>query len=177
MKTIIAVAIPRKLSGEIVRLRPVRFSDRRFICAMFRDAAVVGASGRYLPPGCSWLSLWWWMRKTFSPAWCIEHDAGPVGLIGVYNLCLGESAEMTLVIAEKRDSRQGYGTAAFRLVASAFSSCHAVDRIFVRTRTDNDAAVSFWKKLGFAEEAQSRGARVLSLEMENFAPEGRSPVL
>ena len=169
-RMVITAVIPRRISGDIVSLRPMRIFDRLFVRSMLRDEAVVRASGLDGPPGGSALFLWWWMRKTFRPAWCIVHDARTVGFIGLCSLCLGQSAEMTLVIADSRDRRRGYGTAAFMLVAAALSSSQAVERLFVRTAEDNGAAVSFWKKLGFREEAQSGGIRVLSLQMKNSDP-------
>ncbi|MDA8083318.1 MAG: GNAT family N-acetyltransferase [Nitrospiraceae bacterium] len=176
-RTVMTAVIPRRIPGDIVSLRPMRIFDSLFVRSMFGDEDVLQASGLDGPPGCTSLFLWWWMRKTFRPAWCIVHGGRTVGFIGLCSLCLGQSAEMTLVITDSRDRRRGYGTAAFMLVASALSSSHAVERIFVRTGEDNGAAVSFWRKLGFREEAQSGGIRMLSLEMKNFDPEGRSPVL
>lgn len=99
----------------------------------------------------SWFSLWWWMKRTFNLAYIIEIDSIRSGLIGLYDLQPGHSAEMTLVIFEKTLRNRGIGTRAFKLFAKNLITYSLTERIIVRVNRDNAFALSFWSGRGFKE--------------------------
>lgn len=80
-----------------------------------KDEDILSTSGLNRPIASSWFSVWWWMKKTFIPAYFIECDSKQIGFIGLYNLIPGKSAEMSLAIFDKNNRRLGYGTRAFNI--------------------------------------------------------------
>jgi ribosomal protein S18 acetylase RimI-like enzyme len=146
-----------------LRLRLLRISDGPFILRGLNDEAILKASGLSGPIASAWFFVWWWMRKTFTPAYCIEYLSKQIGFIGLYNLMIGKSAEMALIIFDKNNRRLGYGTQAFNICAQGLQRHSLVTEILVNVNADNHAALSFWRKLGFVEVHISNALITMSM--------------
>jgi ribosomal protein S18 acetylase RimI-like enzyme len=146
-----------------LRLRPFRIPDGPTVRNGLRDMNLPGPDGMNRLLSMSWLSVWWWLKKRYSLLYCIEVDSDCIGLTGLYDLKSDGSCEMTLIIFDVKNRRKGYGTRVFSLLAENLSA-HG-SKIAVRTRKDNGASVSFWKKLGFKELPEIGGTKRLSIDL------------
>lgn len=155
-----------------LRLRPLRILDASFLTRGFKNEGIllINFRNRNLMP--LWLSIWWWTKRTFLPAYCIEYDSECIGFIGLYNLRLGESAGLSLVIFVKAMRRRGYGTRAFNLLVRNLKIYSVVKRIIVQVKGDNTAAISFWRKMGFVETGNHKGIIRMSLDLNREACSG-----
>jgi RimJ/RimL family protein N-acetyltransferase len=143
--------MPAYIAGDDIRLRTLKISDGPFVNGMLHDEDIMKSCGLNNPVSQSWLSVWWWIRKNFTPSYCIEYGPRTIGFIGVYRLTPGSSVELSLVISDKVMRRRGYGSRAFELLSEDMRRRSLAREAFVRVRSDNPGAVSFWKKLGFSE--------------------------
>lgn len=143
--------IPADMEDDNLRLRRLRFSDGPFIMNGLKDEIIANANGLIRPINASWFFLWWWMKKTFMHAYCIECDSKPIGFIGLYDLMLGESTEISLTIFDKTLRRQGYGTRSFKLLAQHLQKHSVVREMRAKVMRDNHSALSFWRKIGFLQ--------------------------
>jgi RimJ/RimL family protein N-acetyltransferase len=143
--------IPRHIEYAEIGLRQLRFSDIPFVFDGLRDKEILATNGLSKQTSLSWLSVWWWIKKTFPLIYCIKCDTRRIGFIALYNLKLGESAEMTLVILDKKMRRLGYGSKVFITFANYLKVHYIVKKIVVRIKTDNLISIAFWQKLGFRE--------------------------
>lgn len=150
-----------------LRLRPLRMFDSPFILRGLNEQVILKASGLSKPIASLWFFVWWWMKKTFTPAYCIECDSRRIGFIGLYNLIPGKSAEMSLVIFDKNNRRMGYGTRAFNIFAQGLKQSHLIGRVIVKIIIDNHAAISFYEKLGFEESYSVDGIRIMSKDLDS----------
>lgn len=156
--------MPGCLEDDNIRLRPLRIFDGPFITDVLRDKDILKSNGLSKPMSSLWFSFWWWIKKTFIPCYCIECDSKRIGFIGLYNLSPGKSAEMSLAIFNETLRRHGYGTRAFRLLVQGLKRYSVVKNLLVKVETDNHAAISFWRKLGFIETEISDGVVNMSLD-------------
>ena len=148
-----------------LRLRPLRMSDGPFILRGVDKDALLKASGFARPAVLSWFFVWWWMNKTFTPAYLIECDSKQIGFIGLYNLISGKSTEMSLIIFDKNNRGIGYGTRAFNICAQSLQRHSVVRDILVNVKADNHSALSFWRKLGFVEAGIINGVITMSMSL------------
>ncbi len=159
--------IPRLIEDGRIMLRPLRLSDGPFLSNGLRDEDILKAKGLNKPVSPSWFFIWWWFRKTYICPFCIELNSMPIGFIGLYNVRLGKSAEISLVIFDKTLRRQGYGTRAFKLFAKSLQRHSVVEKILIKIKADNHIALSFWRKLGFVEASISNGINgIISMSMD-----------
>ncbi len=133
--------MPASIEDAGMRLRRLRLSDGQFIIDGLKDEIILNSCGLSSPINSSWFSLWWWFRKTFMPAYCLELDSRPIGFIGLYDLIPGESAEISLVIFDKTLRRQGHGTRAFNLLARHLKRHSFVKKIQAKVTRDNRQAL------------------------------------
>src|SRR5208283_2800272 len=82
---------------------------------------------------------------------CYRMRFKQIGFIGLYNLMIGKSAEMSLIIFDKNNRRLGYGTKVFNICVQGMQRHSVVTEILVKVKTDNHGALSFWRKLGFLQ--------------------------
>jgi RimJ/RimL family protein N-acetyltransferase len=154
---------PQYLHDNSLRLRPLRLSDGRFVAAGLTDTAIVRACGMAKPPAASWVSLVWWVRKTYPLAFCVELHAHRIGFLGLYNLRPGKSAALSLAIFDEACRNRGYGTRVLKLFMQHLQQCSLLQHLAVDVRQDNQAALSFWKKSGFCEACAADGVLTLTL--------------
>jgi len=113
------------------------------------------------------LYLWWWLRKTFILRYAIEADSRLIGFMGLYHLIPGQSTELTLLIPDDKRRRLGYGTRAFTLFAQNLKRYSSVEKLIVKVKPDNEAACSFWSKLGFEKKDNRNSLRVMSIAVKS----------
>jgi RimJ/RimL family protein N-acetyltransferase len=157
--------MPRCMNNNNIKLRAFGISDVPFLCEGLRDKEILAVSGLSKPVFLSWLSVWWWIKKTFTIIYCIECDSKRIGFIGLHNMRLGKSAEMTLVIFDKNIRRHGYGSRAFRIFTQNLKKKSIVERIMVRVKTDNSISTSFWQKHGFRELNVTNGIKTMFMDL------------
>ena len=168
---ILYIKVTRSMKEDNLKLRPLRIFDGDFIHKGFKDEIGLKANGLNRLTDSSWFSVWWWIKKTYSYSFCIEKDSIPIGFIGLYNPAPGKSADISLVIFDETFRRQGYGTRSFKLFVQILRRHSALEKIFVRVKTDNHKALSFWKKLGFSETSISNDLINMSMDL-NSCKEG-----
>ncbi len=154
------ITLPRRMNHGNLALRQLRMSDGRFLSEVMsrHDILESGAAGK--PGRSSWIFFYWWLRKTFFAAYCIEHNGQVIGFIGLFNLVPGESAEISLVLFDPVLRRRGYGTRAFQLLAGS-PILELANTLIARVRKDNLSAHSFWSKLGFQTVRNEPGVMVM----------------
>jgi ribosomal protein S18 acetylase RimI-like enzyme len=160
--------IPRHIEYAQIGLRQLRFSDIPFLCDGLRDKEILATNGLSKQISLSWLSVWWWIKKTFTLIYCIKCDSKRIGFIGLYNLKLGKSAEMTLVIFDKDMRRAGYGSKAFNIFAQNLKKHSIAEKIIVKVRIDNNISISFWQKLGFKELNKINGIQTMCINLNSY---------
>jgi RimJ/RimL family protein N-acetyltransferase len=145
----IIASLPGIIKDGDITLRPLRISDGPFISKALRQDDILRSSGKDKFHGVPWLLLYFWIRKTFFLAYCIERRAERIGFIGFYNLVVGESANVSLVIFDSGNRRKGIGTRALQLLSRTFFAQMLTGSLIAVVRKDNPAALTFWKQLGF----------------------------
>jgi RimJ/RimL family protein N-acetyltransferase len=159
--------IPLYMHDGRVRLRPLRISDIPFMYNKLQDKDLLKAIGLTRPFTGSCFHLWWWLRKTFIFRYAIEADSRLIGFMGLYDLMPGKSSELTLLIADEKCRRLGYGSSAFSLLAQALERYSSIEKLIVKVRADNEAARSFWSKLGFEKQDDLRSLQVMSIKVNS----------
>jgi RimJ/RimL family protein N-acetyltransferase len=160
--------IPRCMKDDNLRLRPLRIFDGPFIGEGLRDEVVSKANGLSSPISSSWWVVWWWIKRTFVITYCIECDSRRIGFVGLYDLRLGELAEISIAIFDKNVRRLGYGTKAFTMLSQNLRKYSIAKKILVRVKADNGISISFLQKLGFVEISAFDGIISMSLELDNL---------
>lgn len=164
--SVLCMYLPGSMGDGNIRLRPFRFCDRHVIGDGLRDEEVFSpraTTGLILK---SYLSVWWWLRRTYAVLYCIEADSVCIGFIGLYNLQPDRSAELSLVILDRKNRRLGYGTKAFNLLARTLDRYRM--KLNVRIKPENTASLSFCKKMGFEEHGDLRPIKGISTGFRNI---------
>lgn len=115
-------------------------------------------------PPWGWISLWFWVRRTFKPAFVVLHEGRAIGFVGLYDLELGRSCKISMAMGDRR--RQGYGRRVFRLLCRGLSEHGVVGEILAEVEPGNSASTSFLESLGFEEAGTENGLRILRYEVE-----------
>ncbi len=132
-----------------LRLRRIRISDGPLLSKLLEHDDILKSSGISAPRRTPWVLFYWWLRRTFLVASCIERESRTIGFIGLSKPPIGKSAEISLVIFDPTNRRRGFGTRAFQLSCRVFYALTPEDILLVKVQNDNEAALSFWSKLGF----------------------------
>jgi RimJ/RimL family protein N-acetyltransferase len=160
--------IPRHVEDGNMRLRLLSLFDTPFLCDGFRSQEISDASGFRNTPALPWLSVLWWIKKTFSIVYCIEFNSERIGFIGLYNLQPGESAEITLVIFDKSMRRKGYGSRAFNLFSQTINRKSLAEIIILKVKADNHISISFWESLGFKELSRKNDIKTMHIDLRIY---------
>ena len=142
-------SLPRYIKQRDLTLRHLRISDGPSLSETLMQEDILESSGVCRPRRTPWIFFFWWLRKTFFIAYCIERKSQTIGFIGLSNFTPGESAEISLVLFDPVSRRRGYGTRSFKLLSrNSFTTAFA-NTFIVKVRKDNESALSFWASLGF----------------------------
>ncbi len=143
-------------------LRRVRISDGQSLSKkmMTSDDIVTSGSDRK-PEQTPWIFFYWWLRRTFFAAYCIEYKGEMIGFIGLYNLVPWESAEISLVLFTTAFRRKGHGTLAVQMLSENPALMELAKTLIARVRKDNTHARLFWAKLGFEEVRMDEDVMVM----------------
>lgn len=161
--------IPFTIGNGNIRLRRLLFTDIPFLREALKEEGICPSSNIVRHKiFSSWLSLWWRIRKTFAVIYCIELTSERVGFIGLYNLEPGKSSEISLIIFKREKRRCGYGSGAFALLAHYLKNHRILDRIIVKTGTDNIGSIGFWRKLGFKEVNVAHEIMTMYMDLDNY---------
>jgi RimJ/RimL family protein N-acetyltransferase len=165
------IKVTISMRDDNLKLRPLRIFDGHFVHRGLKNE--IGSKTNSLSglTGSSWFSVWWWIKKTYNYSFCIELDSRTIGFIGLYNLALGKSADISLVIFDETFRRQGYGTRSLKLFAQSLRRHSVMKKIFITVRTDNHRALSFWKKLGFSETSVLNDRINMSMDLNSYKEE------
>lgn len=145
----LCLKLPRSIRGTSVRLKRLAVTDGPFLTEL--AARVVPQPGQ-ARGGLSFaypFRLWWRMRRRYTCCYIIRRDGRPIGVVGLYALDPGRTAEITLVIGEEGDRGKGYGTESFGLFMSRLSAGRPVEAVLVRLAQPDARALTFWRRLGF----------------------------
>ena len=162
------VNVSRSMKDDNLKLRPLRIFDGHLIHIGLKDEIGLRTNGLSKLTDSSWFSVWWWIKKTYSYSFCIKLDSRPIGFIGLYNLALGKSADISLVIFDETFRRQGYGTRSFKLFAQSLRRHSVMKKISITVEADNHRALSFWKKLGFSETSMLNDIINMSMDVNGY---------
>jgi RimJ/RimL family protein N-acetyltransferase len=159
--------IPRYMTAPPIRLRPIRILDGPFLSEGFKRDDFLLVNNLEKPIHYSWLTLWWWIKRTFVCTHCILVDSRRIGFIGMYHLRFRKSVKIGLFIFEKEMRHLGYGSKALNLLTQNLKRFSFVDEIIAKVRWDNRFALFFWKKNGFKELYIEDRIITLSLSLFN----------
>ena len=162
------IKVTISMRDDNLKLRPLRIFDGHFVHRGLKNEIGLRTNGLSRLTDSPWFSVWWWIKKTYSYSFCIELDSRPIGFIGLYNLALGESADISLVIFDETFRRQGYGTRSFKLLSQSLRKHSVMKKIFIGVKTDNQRALSFWKKLGFSETSMVNDIINMSMGLNSY---------
>jgi hypothetical protein len=157
--------MPRRMRDGDLTLR------RLTLLSWFLRKKLLSSGGELNPdergkgPGGAWPPLWQSMRTALPIAYCVEFAGKPVGLAGLYDLRVGESAGMSLMILDRMHRRKGYGRRVFTLLTQNLRRQRLVKKVFVEVETDNEDSLSFWRGLGFTQETCLQNSVRLSLSL------------
>jgi RimJ/RimL family protein N-acetyltransferase len=159
---------PRSMKDRDLRLRPLRIFDGPFMSIRLREEAILRANGSGNPISSRWWVVWWWIRRTFVLAYCVECDSKRIGFVGLHDLRLGEVAEISMVLFDKDVRRIGYGRRVAALLSENLKKYCIAERVIARVKTGNHISLSFVHKLGFVETDTSDDIVTLSLDLKSL---------
>jgi RimJ/RimL family protein N-acetyltransferase len=155
--------LPRCRRDGDITLRPLRISDGPSLSRILEQEDILKSGGRKRLRRTHWIFFYFWLRRTFFAAYCIEHQAETIGFVGLHNLVPGESAEISLVLFDPAGRRRGYGTRAFKLLCGNSFTISFADTLIAKVRNDNGPARSFWTSLGFVTLRSDGDVTVMEL--------------
>ena len=152
---------PRFIMGKGITLRRLEADDLAHIRRWLDDPelrTLIGATA----PMTEEDATKWFARVDRDPsrAWfVIIEDEGErvVGEAGLLRLSPEwRTTDMTVIIGAESDRGKGLGTEAGRLVLDLAFNYFGLHRVAIGVVGFNEAALSFWKKLGFRDEGVQR---------------------
>jgi hypothetical protein len=160
---ILLLRVPGCMEDGSISLRRLKIFDGCLISNVFKNGDILRPGGLVEPILKSRISLWWWLKKTYVLPYCIEARSELIGFIGLYDLRLDRSAEISIAIFDKKNRHLGYGTKAFRLLTQNLK--RYITEIRARVKEDNYAAILFWSKLGFKELGNLGDTKMMSMDL------------
>jgi RimJ/RimL family protein N-acetyltransferase len=161
---------PRIENGGLT-LHLYRLKDLSALLPLFTPEIFLEASGCILKAS-SLLGFYKWLKTTFQVIYLIEieENEGPriVGFAGLYNMKIGKSLWLSLVIFNPRDRRQGYGTTSLELLLGLLQKNGATETVYAEVLKSNVPSLRFLGKLGF--EVCSRYEEKFLLRTKEMCP-------
>jgi GNAT superfamily N-acetyltransferase len=153
--------MPGSIVDDDVELRSLRISDGPYIRGGLATLELHDPIGTGPLVHRPWISLWWWIKRTFIVSHCIVINGSRAGFIGLHNLRRDMSAEISMVLFEQGIRGKGYGSRAAGLFLRSLEDRLHLRKIFVRVRVDNRASLSLWHKFGFTPLGAIRDVRTM----------------
>ena len=164
------------IQGDRVRLRPIERSDLPRYVKWFADPEVRAGLDMYLPMSEAQEEQWFddnLSRPAALQAWAIDAQttaAGAgllpaasetgwahVGSCGFHEIdWRNRSGECGIVIGDKAQWNQGFGTAAMRALVGLGFDMFNLHRVWLRVYDDNPRAIRAYEKTGFKTEGRLR---------------------
>jgi RimJ/RimL family protein N-acetyltransferase len=139
-----------QLRGGPLCLRLFRLKDLRFLHSHLASESADAI--RLRRPG-SLLSFAYRVARTFNVIYIVEATetgtAIRIGFAGLYNLNMGRSAWLSLMIFHPEDRRRGYGQCAVGVLTDFLRRKRAAVTLYAEARKTNAPSLAFMEKLGF----------------------------
>jgi len=151
---------PRFIMGDGVTLRRLERGDLAHIRGWLDDPelrVLIGATDAMSEDDAEK----WFARADADPSriWyvIVTDDDRVIGEAGLLRLVPEwRATDMTVIVGEKEQRGKGYGSEAGRLLLDLAFNYLGLHRVAIGVVGFNEAALSFWKKLGFREEGLQR---------------------
>jgi ribosomal protein S18 acetylase RimI-like enzyme len=141
--------LPKCMGDHELQLRPLSIFDMLFLKSAVTVAEQPKTGKMGMSLHSSGLAMWWRLKRASVCCYCVLLRSRRIGWLGLHNLRLGESVELSLAILEPTLRGCGYGTRALHLLADSLGRHCVAQELWVQVRTANAAAVRFWEKHGF----------------------------
>ncbi len=152
---------PRFIIGESTTLRRLARDDLPHIRSWLDDPetrALIGATAPMTEEDAGK----WFERVDSDPSriWYVivaDSDDRVIGEAGLLRLSPEwRTTDMTVIVGKKEERGKGHGSEAGRLLLDFAFNYLGLHRVAIGVVGFNEAALSFWKKLGFREEGVQR---------------------
>lgn len=152
---------PRFIMGTGITLRRLEADDLAHIRRWLDDPELRTLTGATAPMTEEDATKWFArVDRDPSRAWFVivaDEDDRVIGEAGLLRLSAEwRTTDMTVIIGEQADRGKGRGSEAGRLVLDFAFNYLGLHRVAIGVVGFNQAALSFWKKLGFREEGVQR---------------------
>jgi len=145
--------VVRRIEGDLLVLRLLRIRDLFILRSTFDPALLSETGGETLKSFGLLTSLWRWLRSTFQVLYVIElkreHAHRVVGLIGLYDLSIGNRAYLSAVLFDPMDRRQGLGREAVHLLLDFLEKAGILKQVCVEVLKSNLPSLVFFQEMGF----------------------------
>jgi RimJ/RimL family protein N-acetyltransferase len=149
--------VPGRLSEGTISLRLYRFADAPRLSRLISDDGLMQLEGSTWSRTVRRAVAWRRCKNGFQLVYTLLRDSEIIGMAGFYNLVCGESTELAILIGPESERRQGYGSAAFRLLSQVAAERLRVNRLTVRIAHDNPEGRAFWEGVGFCATEKGGG--------------------
>jgi len=152
---------PRFIMGTGVTLRRLELDDLAHIRRWLEDPELRALIGATAPMSEEDADKWFGLVDSdMSRMWFAvvsDEDDRVIGEAGLLRLSPEwRTTDMTVIIGEAGDRGRGHGTEAGRLLLDLAFNYLGLHRVAIGVVGFNEAALSFWKRLGFREEGLQR---------------------
>jgi diamine N-acetyltransferase len=148
---------PRFIMGSGITLRRLELSDVKHVRGWMDDPEMRALVGATSPMSEEEASEWFeFVENDPSRMWYAiisDEDDSVIGEAGLLRIVPEwRTTDMTIIIGERSQWGKGYGTEAGRLLLDLAFNYLGLHRVAIGVVGFNEAALRFWKKLGFSEE-------------------------
>jgi RimJ/RimL family protein N-acetyltransferase len=167
--TFLCLKLPPLIRGVSVSLRRLAILDAPFLQEVVAESGGDEGVKTWYRRFWKGLDVWWWMRSRYVCVYLIKARAATVGLIGLYDLTLGEQprAALTLIIPTRHHRGKGYAKEACSLLLGRLAKGNVLKIIeVILVETDPDS-LSLWESLGFTPVIERTDRTVLFISLAN----------
>ncbi len=160
----------------LLTLRLCRLRDLRILYALLAPEILPKARAWKNKP-YSLLSFYRWMKRTFQVIYLIEVEEKSgrkiVGLVGLYDMELGERLSLSLTVFNPEDRDHGYGEKALTLLLNLIERNGAAKVVYAEVLRSNVRSLRLCKKLGFDVKRHDQDKLLLERDQRRKFEEGR----
>jgi RimJ/RimL family protein N-acetyltransferase len=152
--------------GERIRLRHAEREDLPTFVKWLSDPEIRRGINMHLPMSMAREEIWFdemIQRPVDEQTLVVEIQGGKnwglIGTCGYHNIDWKvRSAELGILIGERKEWNKGYGTETMRLLLRHGFETLNLNRLFLRVYDNNKGAIRAYEKAGFVHEGRSREA-------------------